>query len=294
MYPMPMYPKPMFSEPISPELVLVSPELAAIARAGLPDRPWEQFLPPVGAVTPLRPPAIAEPPAGAEPESAGASVASQHPSRRRPRVPVGAILLVAFVGLVVAGSVLPERDAPTLGPPPARANGLSVPSATPPTPTTPTTPASPATPATTPTTPVSRTTRPTTTPTAPTKPTAPTPRTVHPRPAPLSPKVKVVRRAPVSGGYVLARGFGRLRVGADARSILELNVDIGCRGEVVLRRVGISPAGRFSVRRVVRRPVRTTVSVTGVFTLAGRVHGTMRVTTPGCASGPIVFTGRLS
>jgi hypothetical protein len=160
--------EPLVPEPISPELALVSPELAVIARAGLPDRPWEAFFHPVAEITPLRPPAVVgsllvTPPslvAPAEPPSA---------SRRRPRIPVGLLLLAAFVGLVVAGSVLPVRDAPTLGPPPARANGLTTPTGPPATPQGPqvaTTPGSAVVPAVPPPSTTTTTTATTTAPSA--------------------------------------------------------------------------------------------------------------------------------
>ena len=119
-----------YAEPISPELVLVSPELAAMARAALPDRPWEAFLPAADKALALRMPATL-------PDSSVAAVAadavvdmSHARSRKRPRVPVGLMLLVAFAGLVAAGSVLPVRDAPTLGPLPASAGTNPVPAPT--------------------------------------------------------------------------------------------------------------------------------------------------------------------
>ena len=123
--------EPAVPEPISPELALVSPELAAIARAGLPDRPWEAFFQPVAEGAPLRPPAAVVPVVVAPTPSRVAPAELEHAGRRRPRIPVGLLLLVAFAGLLVAGSVLPVRDAPTLGPPPARANGLTTPTAPP-------------------------------------------------------------------------------------------------------------------------------------------------------------------
>ena len=36
---------PVELRPLSPELALVDPDLAAAARAGLADRPWEAFVP---------------------------------------------------------------------------------------------------------------------------------------------------------------------------------------------------------------------------------------------------------
>ena len=127
-----------FAEPISPELALVSPELAAAARAALPDRPWEAFLPTADVAALLRRPsalpdssvAVADPISDAD----AVVLLSHTSSRRRPRVPVALILLAAFAGLLVAGSVLPARDAPTLGPPSATA-GTTAPVPPPATPT---------------------------------------------------------------------------------------------------------------------------------------------------------------
>jgi len=107
-------------EALSPELVLVSPDLAQRARAELPDRPWEAFVPaqPVASALPLRlaprAPAVAVP----VPVASPAAVAAPIRSRRRFRPPLGLMLLLGFVGLVLAGSLLPARDAPTLDPPP--------------------------------------------------------------------------------------------------------------------------------------------------------------------------------
>lgn len=277
-----------FTEPISPELVLVSPELAAIARAGLPDRPWEAFLPaadPAGdEVARIRPPATTQRPSpAAEPVPEAEAVASRRATRRRPRVPVGLILLAAFAGLVIAGSVLPVRDAPTLGPPPARANGLSTAPVTPATSQEPTVRPAPAPPT------IGTETVP-----AASLPSSTTP-TPHPDPAPLpaAPRVLSSRVQPY-GGYVFARGLGLLRVDARARSIVELHTNVGCGRELVVRRIRITLDGRFSARRLSKGPGRPTVTVTGVFARAGTVHGTIRVTKGRCRSGPVRFTGRLS
>ena len=284
--------EPISPGPISPELALVSPELAAIARAALPDRPWEAFLPPEAEAAPLRPPTISEPLVVVQVAPAPEPVGSQSASRRRPRVPVGLILLAAFVGLVVVGSVLPVRDAPTLGPPPARANGLSVPQTPPPRPQGPqisTTPAPSTIPAVAP--PRSTTT---------TVPTTTTP-VARGKLVPRRSTARLVSTAPLvhpqarpQGRYVLARGVGLLRVGAGARSIAEIRANIGCGWEVVTKRISIASDGRFSARRVALGQVRSTITVTGVFARAGTVHGTIRVTKGRCVSGPIIFTGRLS
>ena len=279
-----------FTEPISPELALVSPELAAAARATLPDRPWEVFFVPTPEVVQLRPPVIAQPAAAAP---SAEVVEPRRPSRRRPRVPVGLMLLVAFVGLVAAGSVLPARDAPTLGPPPARANGLSVPEgqhATPQGPQAPSLPArSTSNTATVPAHVPKRSTSPTTTTAATTTPVP------HADPAPRPTKVKAIQPlARPQGGYLLAGGLGVLRVGAGARSIAEIRTNVGCGWAVVTKRIRIAPDGRFSARRSVAGHGRSTISVSGIFARAGTVRGTIRATKGRCASGPVVFTGRLS
>jgi len=269
---------PAATEPISPELALVSPELAEAARARLPDRPWEAFLSAAAAVVPLRPPAAAE--------SSVEAVEAPVVGHRRSPVPIGLILLVAFVGVVAAGSVLPVRDAPTLGPPPARANGLSVPNPPPqPAPEQPPVETTPArsTPSIPPAVP-RRTTTTTSPPTA--APGKPLARAKNPK------LVRPVARA--RGGYVLDGGIGVLRAAASGRSIAEIRTNVGCGPEVVTRRIAIAENGRFNARRAVAGPARATVSITGVFSRAGTVRGTIRVTRGHCVSGPVRFTGRLS
>jgi len=92
---------------ISPELVLVCPELADQARAALPDRPWEMFVPRLPArPIPLGPPAHAAPSGHSWP----ARLASAFP----------AVMIAAFVAVIVVGSLPWVGERPTLGPPPAR------------------------------------------------------------------------------------------------------------------------------------------------------------------------------
>jgi hypothetical protein len=88
-------PRERAREPISPELVLVDPELAAGARAALPDRPWP-------APVPIEP--------------------ARRPGRGR-RFPVGAIVgqlgfAAAFLLAISVLSVLPRADRPTFAAPP--------------------------------------------------------------------------------------------------------------------------------------------------------------------------------
>jgi hypothetical protein len=96
-------------EAISPELALVCPELAAAARASLPDRPWEVFAPPPPRERPaLR---LVSSPATAAPAPAPLAPAPRR-TVRRPALGT-ALGVLAAAGLVVTG-LLPARDAPTL------------------------------------------------------------------------------------------------------------------------------------------------------------------------------------
>ena len=91
-----MEPRERAREPISPELVLVDPELGAGARAALPDHPWP-------APVPIDP--------------------SLRPGRGR-QFPAAAILgqfgfVAAFILVISVLSVVPKGDRPTLAAPPA-------------------------------------------------------------------------------------------------------------------------------------------------------------------------------
>jgi hypothetical protein len=111
--------------PISPELVLVSPELAEQARAALPDRPWELFVPsPPAEVVPLAVPVAAP----AHQPSRAARILAYSPG----------ILLLAFVLVIAVGSLPWLGDRPSLEP---------APTVTQPVPTTPTSPSAPPQPA---------------------------------------------------------------------------------------------------------------------------------------------------
>jgi outer membrane biosynthesis protein TonB len=105
-------PKELAAEPISPELVLVDPELAAGARAALPDHPWP-------APVPIEP------------------AARPGPGRQ---FRVGAILgqlgfFAAFLLVIFVLSVVPRGDRPTLAAPPPAAAPRPQPSAAPQPPT---------------------------------------------------------------------------------------------------------------------------------------------------------------
>src|SRR5262245_29500236 len=116
-------------EPLSPELALVSPELAERARALLSDRPWEQFAPP-RPPEPERPPQRLRPPArpaewvlveeAPRVEAVAPTPAPQDAwTSRKPRRPtrghLGTVLAAAVVlGVLVIGSLPIVPNGPVL------------------------------------------------------------------------------------------------------------------------------------------------------------------------------------
>jgi hypothetical protein len=248
-------------EPISPELALVSPELSALARAGLSDRPWESFLP-AGGVVDLVPLEFVLAPRG---DIAPVDHVARR-SRRR-RVPVGPIVLAGFVGLVAVGSVLPTRDAPSLAPPQAHAGNPSpAPDPAPPTATSPpisTDREPPPLPATSPTSPVP--------PLGPPEATSPTPR-----------------------GYVFTNGKGFLQVDAAGRTILQLQAVVPCAGTIQLNSIAVGPDGSFHVRRRAARGKGLPLDISGTVASPTRVHGSIRVVRGACRNVGLRFVGRLS
>lgn len=103
--------------PLSPELALVSEELATLARALLPDEPWESFLPTTTPSPGRAPVAVA----GTAPLSRERHALEAPARAREPRsgLPVGRVVsalgLVAVGGALLIGSLPIVPDAPTLG-----------------------------------------------------------------------------------------------------------------------------------------------------------------------------------
>jgi hypothetical protein len=100
---------------ISPELALVCPDIAAEARASLPDRPWEVFVPLRPAIERIGPP----PGAGARERAWPRRVSAAFPL----------VVLAGFVALLIVGSLPGLSQGPTLGPPDKPPVALTVPAA---------------------------------------------------------------------------------------------------------------------------------------------------------------------
>ena len=100
---------------ISPELVLVCPELGAQARAAMPDRPWEAFLP------------------GLREQVVAPAPSTVMPTPTKPKPPrwlrvvslVPAALLVAFAALLLVGSISSFGKRPSLAPAPRHPGATS-------------------------------------------------------------------------------------------------------------------------------------------------------------------------
>jgi hypothetical protein len=103
-------------EPISPELVLVDPELARSAREALPDRPWEAVAPPPRWVPPPAPVvAPAKAPVAEAPVALPGRERALLWSRRAATAAVSLAALAAFVA-ASAGAFTDPDDRPYLAP----------------------------------------------------------------------------------------------------------------------------------------------------------------------------------
>jgi hypothetical protein len=112
-------PRPEPTQPLSPELALVSPELAEEARASLPEPPWKELAPVLAAKRLLvDTPAPDRRPAPASRERRHVP-GERVPPRRRPqlqlpRIPASTMVFVAIAAFMAVTGILPARDAPTL------------------------------------------------------------------------------------------------------------------------------------------------------------------------------------
>jgi len=101
-------------EPISPELVLVSPQLRLKALAALPERPWESFLPPAPAAPPPSAAAAVAAPIAEPPSPTGPTPTPPSPSRdRHLGRGISLVALGLLAGLMVA-EFAPRAAGPAL------------------------------------------------------------------------------------------------------------------------------------------------------------------------------------
>jgi len=98
------------NELLSPELALVDPELAARARAALPERSWQPSRP---VPTPTRAPTLDVPPPAAAPADERHRAARAYPLWAR----VTAVLWVLVLGILIGGAAVPHaQDRPRIVP----------------------------------------------------------------------------------------------------------------------------------------------------------------------------------
>lgn len=269
--------------PLSPELVLVSPELAKLAKALLPDRPWEQFAPPRARLDALQPPAPSLPVVPrsslvlvSAPSSAPDCEPALRPTTSRSvlrRPSVGLVAWAVFGTLVLVSTLPIVRDAPSLGEasPTAGRGGSAVSAGT----------------GATPEAPIPRTASESATMTG--------PRGEEGKPADVSPATGTgSNSAPgqpeaYSGAY-LSDGV-RLVFDASKSLVLSLTVSGLCGTKTTIGEIPVSKAGRFSAAR---RVGASTVIVRGRFQPPGLVSGAITVRRPSCESRSRSFTARIS
>jgi hypothetical protein len=266
--------EPALDAPLSPELVLVSPDLKAralveerIARR----RPY--LVPPLEEIVPLRPEAV----------SSQADVAEVPPAPRVQATPpppewhltVGAATLIALAAVVVFGiglavgrfaidsstseSAPPSADLRAAAPAPAATQ-----KAAPPAPSVAATPV----------------------PVQPKPTSQPTPTKATTAPS--------VRPVP-GGGYVLPEGRGRFRLSSDGQTILDFTLVTSCAGALTLPPIEVGKTGSFAFAgHPAGSPPGTTARVEGRFVSTAEARGTAQVSGSACRLPTTTFVARLS
>jgi hypothetical protein len=254
------------TEPLSPELVLVCPDLRLEALAALPDRPWEAFLPvrsedppqAVAAAGSLTAgPLVALPSADrlavatADATAAALPVAS---ATRRGR-DLALVTVALIVGFIAAQFV--HRPAETSLMPGAGGS-------------------------------------PSASPEAPAK--QPTRETSSPGRGAGGPATTLAGGLAVPrGGYVFGRS-GRFQIAPDLRTVRMFHARVKCARNVVIPAMSLRGGSRFAYRGQIRAGEKRAVQleVAGRFLNSSRVRGFVRARSAGCDSGKVRFLARLS
>jgi hypothetical protein len=264
-------------EPLSPELVLVCPQLRLKALASLPDRPWEAFLPlrsedppaavvAAGSITagPLLPLPSGDPVAVATADSAAADFPvapvddvgdSTTASASRRGRDLALVMVALIVGFIAAQFV--HRPAETSLLPGA----VGSPSASP---------------------------------EAPAK--QPARETSSPGQGAGGPATSLASGLAVPrGGYVFGRS-GRFQIAPGLRTVRMFHARVKCAPNVVIPAMSLRGGRRFAYRGRIRAGKKRAVQleVAGRFLDSSRVRGFVRARSAGCDSGKVRFLARLS
>ena len=289
--------------PLSPELVLVSPELRERALREERDEP-----PPARADDDTPPVAAPEPPAPSPPSPAPprAEAAAAPVERRRTARALTVLALIALLlfsaGIAVGKLAFPgstdqapvtSRSAspspPVTTRPPARTSS-SVPTTTPRATSTARSPTAPR--ATAPRPPVTTASPARTSSSASTTTPARQPKPSTAPPPAGTPPSSTVRPTP-NGGYVFSGG--RFRLSGNGRTILSFVLRTTCAGSLTLPAIQVAADGTFTFSGKPREaPPGTTVHVTGRFTSPAAAHGTAQVERRTCHDPARPFAARLS
>jgi hypothetical protein len=269
--------EPAVDAPLSPELVLVSPDLKA--RALVEDRiarPRPYLVPPLEEIVPLQPEAASSPADAALPEIPPVPLAPVQASPPPPEwhLTVGAATLIALAAVAVFGIGLAVGRFAIASPTSESAPTSAAPRTAAPAPAA-TQTAAPAAPSVA-ATPVPARPKPSSPPT-PSKRSAA--RTVHPVP---------------NGGYVLPEQGGRFRLSSDGRTILDFTLATSC-GVLTLPPVDVATTGAFAFAgHPAGSPPGTTARVGGRFVSSAEARGTAQVSGPSCRGPAAAFVARLS